>query len=78
MYIAYTYYGIERKLSVNFLPNLMSKNHIIGKPEVRAYAGCGHVTEWVNPTLGSGGYKDYFESIERLVKKEVISKIPCR
>ncbi len=36
MYIVYTYCGIERKLSVHFLPDLMSKNHIIGKPEVRA------------------------------------------
>jgi hypothetical protein len=38
MYLVYTYCGIERKLSVHFLPNLMSKNHIIGKPEVRAQA----------------------------------------
>ncbi len=36
--MAYTYYGIEQKLSVHFLPNLMYKNHIIGKPEVRAQA----------------------------------------
>jgi hypothetical protein len=28
MYIVYTYCGIERKLSVHFLPDLMSKNHI--------------------------------------------------
>jgi hypothetical protein len=38
MYIAYTYCCIERKLRVHFLPNLMSKNHIIGKPKVRAQA----------------------------------------
>ncbi len=38
MYIALWHCGIERKLSVHFLPNLMSKNHIIGKPEARAQA----------------------------------------
>jgi hypothetical protein len=38
MYIALWHCGIERKLSVHFLPNLMSKNHIIGKAEARAQA----------------------------------------
>ncbi len=38
MYSAYTYCGIDQKPSVHFLPNLMSKNHIIGKPEVEAQA----------------------------------------
>jgi hypothetical protein len=38
MYIAKAYCGVERKLSVHILPNLMSKNYIIGKPEVRAQA----------------------------------------
>ena len=38
MYIAHTYCGIDRKPSVHFLPNLMSKNNIIGKPEATAQA----------------------------------------
>jgi hypothetical protein len=38
MYIALWHCGIERKLSVHFLPNLISKNHIIGKAEARAQA----------------------------------------
>ncbi len=38
---------------------------------------CGHVTGWVNPSLGSEGYEDYFQSSERLVEEEVVSKIPC-
>ncbi len=39
-------------------------------------SGCGHVTGWVTPSLGSEGYEDYFQSSERLVEEEVISKIP--
>jgi len=73
MYIALWHCDIEQKLSVHFLPNLMSKYHIIGKPEARAQA----VPGWVNPSLGSEGYEDYFQSSERLVEEEVISKIPC-
>ncbi len=38
MYIALCHYDIEQKLSVHFLPKLMSKNHIIRKPEARAQA----------------------------------------
>jgi hypothetical protein len=38
MYIALWHCRIERKLSVHFLPNLMSKNNIIGKPEATAQA----------------------------------------
>ncbi len=40
-------------------------------------SGWEHVTGWVTPSLGSWGYEDYFESSERLVEEEVISKIPC-
>ncbi len=40
-------------------------------------SGCGHVTGWVNLSLGSEGYEDYFQSSETLVEEEVISKIPC-
>jgi hypothetical protein len=76
MYIAYTYCGIEQKHSVHFLPNLMSENHITGKSRGQG-SGWGHVTGWVNASLGSRGHEDYFESSERLVEEEVISKIPC-
>ena len=38
MYNAYICTGIEWKSSINFLPNLMSKHHIMGKPEARAQA----------------------------------------
>ncbi len=40
-------------------------------------SGCGHVTGWVNPSLGSEGHEDYFQSSERLVEEEFVSKIPC-
>ncbi len=40
-------------------------------------SGCGHVTGWVNPSLGSEGYEDNFQSSERMVEEKVISKIPC-
>ncbi len=40
-------------------------------------SGYGHVTGWVNPSLGSEGYEDYFQSSERQVEEEVISKVPC-
>ncbi len=40
-------------------------------------SGWGHVTGWVNPSLGSEGDEDYFQSSERLVEEKVISKIPC-
>jgi hypothetical protein len=54
----------------------MSKNHIKGKPEVRAQAK-GMFQGWVNLNLGTGGYEYYFESSGRLVKEEVISKMSC-
>jgi transposase len=38
MYIAYICTGIEWKSSVHLLPNLISKHHIMGKPEARAQA----------------------------------------
>ena len=38
MYIELWHCGIERKLPLHFLPNLMSKNNIIGKPEATAQA----------------------------------------
>jgi hypothetical protein len=73
MYSAYTYCGLERKLSVHFLPNMMSKNRIICRKTRGQGSGCGHVTGWVNSNLGFGALEDYFESSERLV----ILKIPC-
>jgi hypothetical protein len=54
----------------------MSKYHIIGKPEARAQA-VGMLQAGSTPYLGSEGYGDYFQSSERLVEEEFISKIPC-
>jgi hypothetical protein len=76
MYIAYTHCGIERKHSVHFFPNLMSENHITGKAEARAQAG-GMLQAGSNQAYVAEAVKIIFESSERLVEEEVISKIPC-
>jgi hypothetical protein len=76
MYIALWHCGIERKLSVHFLPKTDVQELHPRKTRGQG-SGCGHVTGWVNPSLGIEGYEDYFQSSVRLVEEEVISKIPC-
>ncbi len=54
----------------------MSENHITGKAEARAQAG-GMLQAGSNQAYVAEAVKIIFESSERLVEEEVISKIPC-
>ncbi len=73
MYFELWHCGIERKLTVHFLPNLMSKNHIIEKPEARGQA-VGMLQAGSTHALVAKAMKIIFSPVKGWWKKRLSQK----